>query len=198
MSWQSHADQLLFGGETVLARVSGLEAAVVVTSHRVLVFTPKSDGSNVRTFHRPNVTGLTKDASGTERWLGAGAKWLVLGVALTIVGSLLDLEGMLGNVSTEGTASEVGVGWIGGMFGLFSTAFALLDDVLLLGGVLSIFAGVGLLAWYLKSRASVVRIEVAGGRDVEIPAAGFGDADVGKLQDAIDPAVAGDSKPSSR
>ena len=198
MSWQSHADQLLYEGESVLAKVAGREAAIIVTSHRVLVLTPETDGPNVRTFHRPNVTGMTKDASGTDRWLGAGAKWLVLGIALTIVGSLLDLEGVLGNVSTQGTASEVGVGWIGGMFGLFSTAFALLDDVLLLGGVLSIFAGVFLVAWYFKSRASVVTIEVAGDANVELPAAGFGDADLGKLQDAIDPSVAGDSKPSSR
>ncbi|MDZ7849906.1 MAG: hypothetical protein U5K70_03520 [Halodesulfurarchaeum sp.] len=198
MSWQSDVDQLLYAGETVLAKVAGHEAAIAVTSHRVLVFTPGVEGPNVQTFHRPNVTGLSKRASGSGRWLRAGAKWLVLGVALTIVGSLIDLEGVLGNVSTEGTAGEVDVGWIGGLFDLFSTVFALLDDVLLLGGILSSIAGLVFVAGYLKSRASVVTIEVAGEGDVDLPAAGFSDSDVGKLADAIDPTVAVDSKPSSR
>ncbi|MFP4529713.1 MAG: hypothetical protein ACLFNC_00325 [Halodesulfurarchaeum sp.] len=198
MSWQSHVDQLLFAGESVLAKVAGHEAALVVTSHRVLVFTPNVEGPNVRTFHRPNVTGLSKHASGTGRWLGAGAKWLVLGVALTIAGALLDLEGVIGDVSTEGAASQTGVGWIGEMFGLFQTLFALLDDVLFFGGLLAVFVGVGLVLWYMRSRAAVVTVELAGRSDVELPAAGFSESDIGKLEDAIDPTVAVDSKPSSR
>lgn len=197
MRWQSHVDQLLYAGETVIQKAAGHEAEIVVTSHRVLVFTPDLDGENIRVIHRPNVTGVSKTASGTNRWLGAGAKWLVLGVSLTIAGSVLDLEGVLGSVSTEGTASQVGVGWIGGVFSLFNTVFALLDDALFFGGILSIMAALGLFLWYLRSRAELVTIEVAGRSDVELPAPGFGSDSIESLQAALDPTVAVDSKPSS-
>ncbi len=198
MRWQSHVDQLLYAGETVIQDTAGREAGIVVTSHRLLVFTPDLNGENVRSFHRPNVTGVSKVASGTGRWLTAGAKWLVLGFALTIAGALLDLDGILGSVSTEGSASQVGVGWIGGLFSLFNTAFTLLDDVLFFGGILAIMAALGLFLWYLRSRAEHLTIEIAGSSDVELPAAGLDDDSVGALQEAISPTVAVDSNQSSR
>ncbi len=187
MSWQSHVDQLLYEGEDVLADTQGREAGVVVTSHRVLVFTPKIEGPNLRAVERPNVTGVSKRASGDTRWLTAGAKWLATGLALAIVGLLLDLDGIIGEVSTDGTAGQVGVGWVTELFGVFNTVFSLLDDLLLFGGLLSMVAGLGLFGWYWQTRADVLEIGIAGGADIEIPGVGFRSAAIDTLQDAIEP-----------
>ncbi|MBS3761656.1 hypothetical protein [Halodesulfurarchaeum sp.] len=198
MGVQSHVDQLLYDGETVLADSRGRKAGVVVTSHRLLVFTPETDGKNLHTLNRPNVTGLTKDERGEAGWLSPAAKWLGFGIVLTIVGALLDLDGVLGSVSTDGTTGAVGVGWIGDLFGLFNMAFGLLDDLLFFGGLLSVIAGIALLGWYWQSRSELLTVQIAGSDDLDVSAVGFGAESVRALQTAIDPRVADDSKPSNR
>ena len=198
MRVRSSLDQLLYDGETVLEEAAGREAGVVLTSHRLLVFTPESAGPNLQTFHRPNVTGLTTGQRGHSRWLVAGAKWLGFGVLLTIVGAILDLDGVLEPVSTDGTTGTVGVGWIGDLFGLFNTAFRLLDDVLFFGGILAVLGGIALLGWYWQTRGELITIELAGSDDVDLPAPGFDADSIRSLQSAIGPPVADDSKPSNR
>lgn len=189
MSWQSHVDQLLYEGEQVLADTQGREAGVVVTSHRLLVFTPHTDGPNLRTVERPNVTAVTKRSSGDARWLTAGAKWFVTGLTLAIVGLLLDLDGVIGEVSTDGTAGQVGVGWVTELFSVFNTVFSLLDDLLLVGGLVSLVAGLALFGWYWQTRADVLEIGLAGRSDIEIPGLGFRSAAIEELQDAVEPAI---------
>lgn len=198
MGVQSHVDQLLYDGETVLTGSTGRAAGVVVTSHRLLVFTPETEGKNLHTFERPNVTGLTKRQRGDSGWLSAAAKWLGFGIVLTISGALLDLDGILGSVSTDGTGGAVGVGWIADLFGLFNTAFGLLDEVLFFGGLLSVIAGIALLGWYWQSRSELLTVQIAGSDDLDVSAVGFGAESVRALQTAIDPQVADDSKPSNR
>lgn len=195
-SWQAHVDQLCYAGERVIENVRGQSAGVAVTSHRVLVFTPESEGPNLQTVERPNATGLSAGAAGDEEWFLAGAKWLIVGVALSVAGLLLDFEGLLGDVAVGETAGQVGVSWIGGLFSLFSTALSLLDDLLLLGGAAAVLGGLALVGWYWQSRTETVTLTVAGGPDIEVPGVGVSADGVSRLQRAIEPPVADDSKPS--
>lgn len=194
--WQAHVDQLCYGGEQVIEHVRGRSAGVAVTSHRVLVFTPEREGPNLRTVERPNATGLSKGAAGEGWRLLAGAKWLLVGVALAVAGLLLDFEGVLGEVAVDQGAGQVGVGWISNLFSLFGAVFALLDDVLLFGGLTALLVGLGLLGWYWQSRAETLSIAIAGRPDLELSGDGFSADGVERLQQAIDPPVTDDSKPS--
>ncbi|MFB6110259.1 MAG: hypothetical protein ABEJ60_05220 [Halodesulfurarchaeum sp.] len=193
--WQAHVEQLCYGGEGLLESVRGRSAGVAVTSHRVLAFTPESAGANLRTVERPNATGLSKGATGDERWFLAGGKWLIVGVALAVAGFGLDFGGLMGTL--DQTPGQIGVSWIGGLFSLFRTGFSLLDDVLLLGGGAAVLGGLALLGWYWQTRREIVAIHVAGGPDLELPGAGFSEEGVTRLQRAIEPPVTDDSNPTS-
>ena len=46
--WKSRVDDLLYDGETARETVDVGTSRVVVTSHRVLAFTPDADGENFR------------------------------------------------------------------------------------------------------------------------------------------------------
>lgn len=197
MGWQTHLDQLLYEGERVIETASGHSVGLVVTSHRLLVFTPELEGKNFQVLQRPNVTGINSEERGPAKWLSASMKWAIGGVAMAIGGLVLDLEGVMGSTSTAG-ADAVGVGWIGGVFSLFQTAFSLLDDVLLFAGLLGIGLSLALFGWYWANRAETMTVEVAGREDLELPAAGLTTGAIRGLGDAIDPPVAGDSNPSNR
>jgi len=194
MQWEDRARELCYAGETLQAVAAWRSVGLAVTSHRVLAFTPDRDGPNLREYQRPNVTGFEETQVGPAGWLAAGAKWLVLGVALAVAGTVLDLEGTMGTVPESGA---VGVEWIGGVFGLFRTAFALLDDVLLLAGLAGIVAGVGLVGWYLLRREGVLRLSIAGEADLDLPAGGLPPAKQQAIATAIAPG-ADDSNPSNR
>jgi hypothetical protein len=196
MDLGAHLDRLCYDGEQVVESVAGHEAAIAVTTHRVLVLTPDGEGPNLRTFERPNVTGIDTTEQGPDRWLRAGAKWIVVGVALTIVGFVLDLEGLIGPAPAEGTGA-VGLDWIGGVFALFATAARLLDDVLLLGGLIAVVAGLGLVGWYWTRRTETVRLTVAGGEDRHLPAEGLSSRAIEALATGLEAPRADDSNPSN-
>lgn len=196
MDLGAHLGRLCYDGERVVESAAGHEAAIAVTTHRVLVVTPELEGPNLRTYERPNVTDIATVQRGPDRWLRAGAKWIVVGVALSIAGFVLDLSGIIGTPPTEGTGA-VGLDWIGGVFALFATAARLLDDVLLFGGLVTVVAGLGLVGWYWTRRAETVRLHVAGGEELHLPAGGFSGRAIGALATALEAPRADDSNLSN-
>jgi hypothetical protein len=193
MEWEDRASELLYAGESLQEAAAWRSVGLAVTSHRVLASTPERDGPNLRVYQRPNVTAVEETQVGPAGSLVAGAKWLVLGVALAVAGAVLDLEGTMGSVPESGA---VGVEWIGGVFGLFRTAFALLDDVLLLVGLVGIVAGIGFVGWYLFRRETVLRLSVAGDADLDLPASGLRPETRRAIDAALSPG-ADDSNPSN-
>lgn len=185
-AWESRVDQLLYEGEQVLHQVGGEDVQVVATTHRVLTFTPETEGPNFRAVDRPNVEDVTKETVGEGGWLVTGSKWGIVGALLLVGGIVLDFEGLLGDVTLDQGASEVGLGGIMGLFSLLQSAFALLDAVLVLGGAIVTLGGLAAIGWYLNTRHETVTIEVAGDSDIELPAEGLSDADRAKLVSAID------------
>lgn len=198
MDRQFQADHLLYDGERGIYRTSGREVGFIVTTHRLLVVTPKLDGKNLHVFQRPNVTGLSMDTSGDDSRLTAGAKWVVVGIALVVAGAILDFDGLVGDVSTGSGTGEMDLSWVGGLFSLLTTALSLFDDVLMVVGLLAFIAGIGLVGWYWRTRSETITVSVAGQQPLEVPSAGFRSDDITELNEAIDPSVADDSNSSTR
>lgn len=186
MRWVERADELLFDGETVESRVEVGEGGVVVTSHRVLAFTPDREGPNYRAVDRPNVERVERTTSGHWPFLERGAKAVGAGVALLVASQLISLDGLVGDVSLGGSAaSQLGMG---GMFGLLQTLLTLLtrlDDIMLTFGVLALAFGAVVLGVYAWTREGVIVVTVAGEDDVELSAPETDDGEDDDVADVL-------------
>jgi hypothetical protein len=185
MHWVERAEGLLYEGESVRETVPVGAGGIVVTTHRLLAFTPDREGPNFRQVDRPNVDGAEVRTVGTFRFLQRAVKAFVVGGVLLAAGLAVNLEGMVAGISLDsgGTASTVG---IGGMIGTLRTVLSLLarlDDLLRVFGALALALGAVLLAVYLWSRERLLVVAVAGGEDIELAASD--EAVVDRLQAAL-------------
>ncbi|NHX39519.1 MULTISPECIES: hypothetical protein [Haloarcula] len=193
MDWVARAESLLYDGEVIEADVRLDRGGVVVTSHRVLVFTPDREGSNCRQVDRPNVEGVDVTTSGDWSFLELGVKALVVGIVLVAAGMTVSLDSLVGNVSLDsgGAASAVGIGGMLGMLQTMLTLMAQLDDLMrLFGGLALAFAAV-VLGVYLWSRDRLLVVRVAGGDDVELTA-----PDDESVVDRIEAAIVPEAPPA--
>lgn len=172
MDWVAQAESLLYDGEVIEADVRLDRGGVVVTSHRVLVFTPDREGSNYRQVDRPNVEGVDVTTSGDWTFLELGVKALVVGVVLVAAGMTVSLDGLVGNVSLDsgGAASAVGIGGMVGLLQTMLTLLAQLDDLMRLFGGLALAVAAVVLGVYLWSRDRLLVVRVAGDDDIELTA----------------------------
>jgi hypothetical protein len=172
MDWVARAESLLYDGEVIEADVRLDRGGVVVTSHRVLVFTPDREGSNYRQVDRPNVDGVDVTTSGDWSFLELGVKALVVGVVLVAAGMTVSLDSLVSNVSLDSgeTASAVGIGGMLGMLQTMLTLMAQLDDLMRLFGGLALAFAVVVLGVYLWSRDRLLVVRVAGNDDIELTA----------------------------
>lgn len=189
--WAERLTDLLYDGESVVESVDLGDARVVVTSHRVLAFTPDADGIAFRQVDRPNVVAVTAGARTESSLLGRAGRWGVIGVVLLGAGLVLDMEALVGDVSMGGGAgSQIGVG---GVLELVRTVLDLLgrlDEILAVAGVLVLaLAGVAAVAYWLTRQPTFV-IEVAGDDDVHLPRVGEEEAVRDRLATAVAPADA--------
>jgi len=173
MDWVERANDLLYDGESVEAQVRVDSGGVVVTSHRVLAFTPDREGANYRAVDRPNVDGVTTTASGEFQFLQQAVKAIVVGIALVVAGMTVSLDGLVSGISLDsggGAASAVGLGQMMGLLQTMLTLMARLDDLLRIFGALALVFGVVVLGVYLWSRERLLVISVAGDDDIELTA----------------------------
>ena len=185
--WSDRVDDLLYDGETVEESVDVGSATVVVTSHRVLVFTPDSDGANFHQVDRPNVTGVSVRAEGDRSFLTQGGRALLYGVVLFAAGMFLPLDAVLGGVALPSTTGQLG---IGGILGLFQTMLDLIrsiDDVMRAFGLLLVAFSVVPLGVYVWSRERTLEIGVAGEDDpIRIPTP---DMETARVVEALEDAI---------
>lgn len=175
MQWRDRLEQLLFEGETVEERIDlAGDAAVVVTSHRVLAFTPDQEGANFSQVERPNVDGVTTGAVADSDLLGRGLRWGVYGVVMLGAGFLIDLDSLVASVdlSAGGASSRIGLGGIMGLMQTLLDLLAQLDDFLRLFGALFLLLAVAMVGAYLHTRDRTLVVRVAGGEDVHLPRPG--------------------------
>ena len=173
MDWVGQAESLLYDGESIQEQVRVGDGGVVVTSHRVLAFTPDREGPNYRQVDRPNVEGVSLTTSGELQFLERAIKAIVIGVVLVVAGITVNLEGLVSGISLDsggGAAGAVGLGQMMGLLQGMLELLAQLDDIMRLFGGLALVFGVIVLGVYLWSREELLVISVAGGDNIELTA----------------------------
>lgn len=169
MDWRTRAGELLFDGESIRERVDAGTDRVVVTTHRVLAFTPDSDGANFRAIDRPNVIGVRTGMQGNAGRLRRAAVAGAGGLGALSLGLLLDLDSLVpkGGVDLAG-GSAAGIGGLLGTIETLLRIVALLDDLLVAVGLLVLLAAVVLAGVYWTHREPKLTIAVAGDDDVQL------------------------------
>jgi hypothetical protein len=167
-AWTERVDQLLYDGETIETEAAAGDAEIVVTSHRVLTFSPSSSGENFQTVDLPNVVGVDTTAYGHVSLLKYGLWGIVIGVGLFAGGQLLEIGSLFEIPSSTGKGTGLG-GTIGTMQRFFDL-FDLIDVLMVNLGLLVLCVGLLLLAGYGYSRNRYLSIAVAGDEDgIEVP-----------------------------
>ena len=170
MEWTERVEQLLYDGETETRRVAVGDATIVITSHRVLAFTP-GEGARYRAVDRPNVGQITVDSTGRTRalaWTALFGLVALSSAALAVLYSFADLVPDLDIGDADGEATP-GDDPAGEPFALLETTLAALDLAVVAVALLSALVAAGFLVRYVRSRARRVVIEVHGDEDLEIP-----------------------------
>jgi hypothetical protein len=157
-------ENLLYRGESVESALAVSDGRLVTTTHRVLALNPIGE-ARVRTCDRANVEDVRPDTVADHQFAAPTLKALVAGLVLTTAGLLVSFDGLLSPLQTD---SVPGLEPFFALFSLLQRSLALLDDLLLVGGLLSLVVGLGGLAWYLNSRTPVVRVTVAGSEDLVV------------------------------
>jgi len=180
--WMDDIDRLLHSGEDVEEDVSVGDSQVVVTTQRVILFTPYADGKNVSYVDRPNVTAIRADESGDRRVLSVGATVGLTGVFLLVLGNTLSISvpGALNDIRGESVPGA-------GMANSVASAIELIDTLLLVLGGLFLANAAVITGYYFLKREGTVTVEVAGENDMELSTHEDEDADrlVKKLRKAV-------------
>lgn len=186
--WTDRVEELLYEGETVDEQVEVGESTVVVTSHRVLAFTPSLDGKNFREAQRPNVTGACIETTADSRFLSMGLRIALYGVVLLGVGLFVDFGAIIGGVDLAGEGTQqLGIGNVLGMVqGMISLIGRLDFYMRVIGALLVAFALVplGVYAW---SREQFLVLEVAGEDSIRVASPEAGGAELEALRAALLP-----------
>lgn len=163
-SWSEHVDELLYDGEREREHLELENATVVVTNHRVLVFTPENEGKNYRDVERPNITRITMETDSSPRQLFWASVTLLLGVGAFVAAVTYDLSALVENVDETGDPT----GTVDSVLEGLQTILAVLDiSILVAGGVLVLLAGL-FLARYILSREQLMLMRVSGEEDISI------------------------------
>lgn len=191
--WRDRVEQLLYDGESVRETVEFDAATVVVTSHRVLAFTPEADGANFRQVERPNVDGVATGARSRDGLLERGVRYGLVGAVLVVAGQFVTLDGILGGVDLNSRAtSELGLGGIMGTLQAMLNLLTQLDQLMQIFGALAVLLAVVLLAVYWVTREETLVIHVAGGDDVHLPRPRDADSARERLARAVSPETDGE------
>lgn len=183
--WAAKVDQLLHDGENVEESLDVGPDRLVVTTQRLLAFMPSGDGPRFEAIHRPNVTGVELQSGGSPQHLERALKAGILGFLLIAGGATVSLDGMLAGSVDSAAASQTGVGDIIGFLGVLATILALVDDILLVAGLLSIAVAALATTLYLRSRDTNVIVTVAGGDNVRLTGDDVTEASLEQLRRAL-------------
>jgi hypothetical protein len=191
--WSEQASRRLRDGERIETTVPIGENGIVVTSQRVLAFTPDGDGSNFRAIERPNVEGVGRETVGETGWIGYALRGLVAGVAGVGVGLVVDFDSLidLGTIDPQ-AAGRTGMGGMLGLLGQISNAVGMLGEALLVGGLLGFAAALGAVGMYIESRTAIIEVTVAGDADLHVPSADGDDDPVARLRRHLSGTPAGE------
>jgi hypothetical protein len=166
-------DEMLYDGESVHERLEIESAQVVVTSHRVIAFTPDLDGQNFQQVDRPNVTGVDTGADANDALLSRVISTGAIGLLLVVVGSVIDFDSILGDATLSDGATSGEMGRMGSVIDTTRSMldmFAQLDDMMRVVGALALLLAVALFGVYWLGRDSMFVVTTAGeSDDIRLP-----------------------------
>lgn len=185
-TWQGDVEDLLYEGEDVERTVDIGDGQVVVTSHRVLVFTPDGPGTNFAQVDRPNVVGVDLGHDGNAALVERAIRYGIVGVVMMGAGQVIDLGGIVSDVSFGSAAGRVGLGQLMRMLGTVMTLLANLDEILTMLGALAVLLAVFVAGVYFLTRDRVVVVERAGEDDHLLPVStDVTDEQIQRVRDAL-------------
>jgi hypothetical protein len=161
-AWSDRAEDLLFEGESIEDSVDVDTGRVVVTTHRVLVFTPEFGEKNYRHVDRPNVVGVKTDHTGRRTLLEYALKLGLGGALLVGIGLSVDFGNFVPTDTLPSTNSAMGIGSILGTVQSMMQLLAMLDEFMVMGGAMGVIAGTALGSVYVLTRTKLLVIECAG------------------------------------
>lgn len=187
MSWQSKVEDLLYESESIEEVVDIDDARVVVTSHRVLTFTPGMDGENFEQVERPNVTGVSTSAIAPTNLAARAVRYGIYSAALMLAGLFVDFGGLIGGASFDTQSLQgTGASGIAGMAQGMLSFFTQLDELMRMVGALGLLVAVVIFAVYWLLRTPTLAITIAGEReDLHVPRPDDPDLAVTALEEAI-------------
>lgn len=171
-------EAMCYDGEHVLDTVRVGDAALAVTTHRLLTLAAPDadsvadDSARFRAVHLPNVRGVDVGATGTTAHAYRAARYGVYALVLLVASTIVNLEGAIQPVDAP---SGTGLGGIVGFASLASRALGALDDVLLVLGLLALLVALAFGAYYARGRQRFLEVDVAGADSVRLATDGVGD-----------------------
>lgn len=187
--WQNRVEELLYESESVSEVLDIDSSRVVVTSHRVLTFTPEMDGENFQQVERPNVTGVETSAQGRTTLAGRSIRYGVYSLMLILAGLVINFEALIGDVEFDSqAASQTGAGGIVSIADGMLSFMTQLDELMQVVGALVLLVAVAMFAVYWLLRVPTLAIRVAGdGADIHVQRPDDADGAIRRLESAILP-----------
>lgn len=185
--WREQAASRLRNGETIVTTVPVGANGIVVTSQRLMAFTPEGDGPNYRVVERPNVEAVRLETVADDDWLEYVFKGGLGGLVGVAVGLTVDFGSLLaiGSVDTSG-AGQVGVGGLLAVLERVTTLLGRLDQVFLYGGLLALALGLAALGRYVESREHTLTIAVAGDDPIRVLAPADSEDALARVERSLD------------
>ena len=187
--WKSRIEELLYESESVEEVVDIDDARLVVTSHRVMTFTPEMDGENFEQVERPNVTAVEPSAISKTGLAERSIRYGIYGGLLIVAGLLIDFESLVGGIEFDAEATQdTGAGGIVNIAQATLDFMAQMDELMQVIGALTLLVAVVSFAVYWLLRTPTLAIRVAGdGSDLHVPRPGEPDLAATALEQAIIP-----------
>lgn len=144
-------EDLLYDGETIDGKTTFNDNTAIVTTHRILVFTPEQSTQNFHELHRPNVTGVTARIRGSRLRAALAILSTVTGV------SILSLYhfGFFQFITTIGTDLQAMIGdlpFATSLASLIPVLISLTYTVIIGLGILTVLIGLLYTLLYVSSR----------------------------------------------
>lgn len=187
--WKDRVEELLYESESVEEVVDVDDARVVVTSHRIMAFTPEMDGENFTQAERPNVTAVETSSMANDSLAERALRYGIYGGLLVLAGTFINFERFVGGIEFDAEAAEqTGAGGLVGLSQRMIDGIALADELMQVVGALALLLAVAIFAVYWLLRTPTLAIRVAGdGDDIHVPQPDEPDLAATTLEQAIIP-----------
>lgn len=176
----------LYGEEVMVDTAVVDDVLVGISTHRVLMLAPDDAmGPVFQSVALPNVTGFVTGAGGKQAFGTRAIRTGIYSAVLLGAGNFVDLDGLIDPISPP---SGAGIGGVLSLVDLLIQAIGLVDDGLVVLGLLALIASLYFVGRYLGSRDRYFEVTVAGGDHLRIPVGKGADPPIDRLEAAVEKA----------